>query len=259
MTPLRRSSAPSAGGSHVWALCRHSNGLSLFERDCSVQRRHQKVLEESPAPGVDAQLRRELGEAAVRAARKVSDEDQRRHLLPFSTASAISSSSPAHAPPTPPLLLRKVSYEGAGTVEFIADAADPSRFYFMEMNTRLQARRAKLRAPAHSTHPTPLLPSQPPTHPKPGRRPMPPATSASCPNDPIPAADRPRLSRCPQVEHPVTEMVTGLDLVEWQLRVVCRSEARTPVPLGNERCDARVRAPHRHRPRASRFRSDKRS
>jgi len=66
-----------------------------------VQRRHQKVIEEAPAPGVDAALRDELGAAAVRAA-------------------------------------RAVDYEGAGTVEFIADAADPSRFYFMEMNTRLQ-------------------------------------------------------------------------------------------------------------------------
>ena len=66
-----------------------------------MQRRHQKVIEEAPAPGVDAALREELGAAAVRAA-------------------------------------RAVDYEGAGTVEFIADAADPSRFYFMEMNTRLQ-------------------------------------------------------------------------------------------------------------------------
>ena len=66
-----------------------------------MQRRHQKVIEEAPAPGVDAALREELGAAAVRAA-------------------------------------RAADYEGAGTVEFIADAADPSRFYFMEMNTRLQ-------------------------------------------------------------------------------------------------------------------------
>ncbi|XP_011497156.1 PREDICTED: methylcrotonoyl-CoA carboxylase subunit alpha, mitochondrial isoform X1 [Ceratosolen solmsi marchali] len=125
----------------------HGNVVHLFERDCTIQRRHQKIIEESPAPGISEKLRKELGEAAIQAA-------------------------------------KSVGYVSAGTIEFIMDKYT-NTFYFMEMNTRLQ------------------------------------------------------------VEHAVTEMITGIDLVDWQFRVAAGEELplkQEHISLNGHALEARVYA-----------------
>ena len=130
---------------------RHGNVVHLFERDCSAQRRHQKVIEEAPAPDMPEDMRAAMGAAAVQAA-------------------------------------RAIDYAGAGTVEFIVDASEglsADRFWFMEMNTRLQ------------------------------------------------------------VEHPVTELITGLDLVEWQIRVAAGETlpmAQDELAINGHAVEARIYA-----------------
>lgn len=129
----------------------HGNVVHLFERDCSAQRRHQKVIEEAPAPGMTVEMRAAMGAAAVQAA-------------------------------------KAINYSGAGTVEFIVDTSDglrPDRFWFMEMNTRLQ------------------------------------------------------------VEHPVTELITGLDLVEWQIRVAAGEKlpmSQDQLKINGHAVEARIYA-----------------
>ena len=129
----------------------HGGAVHLFERDCSAQRRHQKVIEEAPAPAMTPEMRKAMTDAAVKAA-------------------------------------KAIGYSGAGTIEFIVDASQglrPDRFWFMEMNTRLQ------------------------------------------------------------VEHPVTEMVTGLDLVEWQLRVAAGEKlpkSQKEIALSGHAFEARIYA-----------------
>ena len=124
----------------------HNNAVYLFERDCSVQRRHQKVIEEAPAFGMSEALRKEMGEAAIKSA-------------------------------------KAIGYQGAGTVEFLLDS--DGSFYFMEMNTRLQ------------------------------------------------------------VEHPVTELITGQDLVEWQLRVAANEtlpKTQAELTINGHAFEARIYA-----------------
>ncbi|MBU6436079.1 MAG: ATP-grasp domain-containing protein, partial [Betaproteobacteria bacterium] len=145
----------------------HGNGVYLFERDCSVQRRHQKVLEEAPAPGMTAERRRQMGEAAVAAA-------------------------------------RAVGYVGAGTVEFIVEPDD--------------AGDASLTG-GSAARPARSVGADPSTEGPPRGASAPSGGSAARPARSVGAFYFMEMNTRLQVEHPVTELITGLDLVEWQLRV----------------------------------------
>jgi 3-methylcrotonyl-CoA carboxylase alpha subunit len=131
---------------------KYGDAVYLFERDCSVQRRHQKIIEEAPAPGLTEELRRELGEAAVRAAKAVGYvralplslvhylfKENRGHRVCFSGPCHLKRGRPCPPPRLCGPRSKNHRYVGAGTVEFIMDTTD-QKFYFMEMNTRLQVR-----------------------------------------------------------------------------------------------------------------------
>ena len=158
------------------------NYVYLFERDCSVQRRHQKVLEEAPAPGMTPAMRKQMGEAAVAAA-------------------------------------RAVNYVGAGTVEFIVEQPDDDQFSDGPPLGSRRAAEPKL-APSGLSAAAPDMPAHVGT----ARRASASGTSLSSAAHEVASVGAfffMEMNTRLQVEHPVTEAITGLDLVEWQLRVAC--------------------------------------
>jgi 3-methylcrotonyl-CoA carboxylase alpha subunit len=165
----------------------HGNYVYLFERDCSVQRRHQKVLEEAPAPGMTPEMRQQMGEAAVAAA-------------------------------------RAVNYVGAGTVEFIVEQGVPKAFDAEAMSAAGPPQGAKQGAARRSSLFGPSSPAQAGLEP---RVSAPSGGSAAHEVASVGAFFFMEMNTRLQVEHPVTEAITGLDLVEWQLRVACGE----PLPL----------------------------